>query len=177
MSSAPSTFTVKWDGKLLKGKHIVLINTQFGQIVVEVNADLAPKTATNFVVLAESGYFDGLTFHRVIPGFMIQGGDPNGDGTGGSSIFGKTFEDEINPNASVYKTGYVPGIVAMANAGPNTNGSQFFIMDGNTTLEPNYTIFGHVLNGQDVVSKIANVKRDASDKPLEPVTMRMRIRK
>jgi cyclophilin family peptidyl-prolyl cis-trans isomerase len=101
------------------------------------------------------GYYNNLTFHRVEPGFVIQGGDPNGDGTGGTSIYGPTFEDELNPNTPSYQEGYKEGVVAMANRGPNTNGSQFFIMlADNTTLPHSYTIFGKVATGMDVVKKI-----------------------
>lgn len=105
--------------------------------------------------MQKKGYYNGLTFHRVEPGFVIQGGDPNGNGTGGYSIFGDTFEDELNPETDSYKAGYQEGVVAMANRGPNTNGSQFFIMlADNTTLPKNYTIFGKVTKGIDVVKKI-----------------------
>ncbi len=176
-SSSRKAVTVpKWDGKLLTGKQIVILVTSMGNITLELDADVAPKTVTNFVTLAKAGYYDDVTFHRVIPDFMIQGGDPDGTGAGGASIYGPEFADEINPNSPLYKTGYAEGVVAMANRGPNTNGSQFFIMDQDNQLPPNYTIFGHVLNGQDVVRKIATVNRDQADKPLEPVTFRVRFR-
>jgi cyclophilin family peptidyl-prolyl cis-trans isomerase len=110
---------------------------------------------TNFATLAKKGYYDGLTFHRVVPGFVIQGGDPNGDGTGGRSIYGDTFPDELNPNTPSYQAGYQEGVVAMANRGPNTNGSQFFIMlADDPSLPKNYTIFGKVISGMDVVKQI-----------------------
>lgn len=165
-----------WDGKLVSGKHSVLLETSMGAITVELNADAAPKTVTNFMALASSGFYNGLTFHRVIPGFMIQGGDPNGDGTGGASIYGERFEDEIDASSAVYKRGYKKGVMAMANAGPNTNGSQFFIMETDYPLPPNYTIFGNVTSGQDVVSAIANVDRSrVNDMPTTPVTFTVKV--
>ena len=124
----------------------VTIETAKGNIVFELFAKDAPKTVSNFVALAKSGYFDGLTFHRVVDGFVIQGGDPRGDGTGGP---GYQFEDET------VTRNYDAGIVAMANAGPNTNGSQFFIvLDDQPTLPKAYTIFGKVTSGMDVVRAI-----------------------
>ena len=136
-----------------------------GDITVEIDADKAPKAATNFITLSKMGYYSGLTFHRVIPNFMIQGGDPSGNGTGGESVFGPTFADEISDLK------FAPGTLAMANRGPNTNGSQFFITVGATDwLQGGYTIFGHVTAGMDVAEKIAGVQRDANDKPLAPVT-------
>ncbi len=132
------------------------IHTPKGDITIQLYNQDAPKTVTNFATLAKKGYYDSLTFHRVEPGFVIQGGDPNGDGTGGRSIYGDIFEDELNPSAPSYKAGYLQGVVAMANRGPNTNGSQFFIMlADNTSLPKNYTIFGKVTSGMDVVKKIA----------------------
>lgn len=131
------------------------IHTQKGDIVISLYGQDAPKTVTNFATLAKMGYYNNLTFHRVEPGFVIQGGDPNGNGTGGRSIYGPTFEDELSPNTPSYQTGYKEGVVAMANSGPNTNGSQFFIMlADNNTLPHNYTIFGKVTSGMDVVQKI-----------------------
>lgn len=135
--------------------NMVTIHTAKGDIELELYPNDAPKTVQNFATHAKKGYYNGLTFHRVEPGFVIQGGDPNGNGTGGYSIFGATFEDELNPDTESYKTGYVEGVLAMANRGPNTNGSQFFIMlADNTTLPKNYTIFGKVTKGMDVVKKI-----------------------
>ncbi len=172
-SSSPSWV---WDGSLLTGKHTVTLATSKGDITLELDADAAPKTVTNFMALAGSNYYSGLTFHRVIPGFMIQGGDPTGNGTGGRSIFGEMFEDEIKTNSALYKTGYKAGVIAMANRGPNTNGSQFFIMDRDYPLPPNYTIFGHVTAGQDVVNAIARVDRDPSnDMPKEKVTFTAKV--
>ncbi len=131
------------------------IMTNKGEIDIQLYPQDAPKTVTNFATLAHIGYYNGLTFHRVVPGFVIQGGDPNGNGTGGYSIFGPTFEDELNPNTPSYQAGYKAGVVAMANRGPNTNGSQFFIMlADNDQLPHNYTIFGKVTNGMNVVQSI-----------------------
>jgi len=165
-----------WDGTILSGKHTVILSTTKGDITLSLDADTAPKTVTNFMALAASGYFNGLTFHRVIPGFMIQGGDPDGNGTGGRSIFGEMFEDEIKPDSAVYKAGYKEGVVAMANSGPNTNGSQFFIMDRDYPLPPKYTIFGSVAEGQDVVNAIANAERDpTNDMPKQKVTFVVKV--
>lgn len=129
---------------VLKNKKVV-IQMAKGKIEIEIFTDV-PQTASNFLILASNGFYDGLTFHRVESGFVVQGGDPRGDGTGGP---GYTFADEI-----VGKE-YLKGIVAMANAGPNTNGSQFFIMlSDHPELPKNYTIFGKVISGMDVVEKI-----------------------
>ncbi len=166
-----------WDGRVMSGKHKVTMCTSKGDITLELDADAAPKTATNFIALANSGFYDGLTFHRVIPGFMIQGGDPNGDGTGGASIYGERFEDEIDAASALYKVGYKKGVLAMANAGPDTNGSQFFIMETDYPLPPNYTIFGKVTKGQDVVSAIAKVATDGRDMPEEAVTFTVKVGK
>jgi cyclophilin family peptidyl-prolyl cis-trans isomerase len=148
--------------------HTVTITTSFGDIVFQTYDADAPKTVENFITLANKGFYNNLTFHRVISGFMIQGGDPIGNGTGGP---GYAFADELNPDTVSYKLGYVRGTVAMANSGPNTNGSQFFIMHKDYPLDHKYTIFGHVISGMDVVDKIAAVKTDAHDKPLTPVVM------
>ena len=156
--------------QLLTGKHHVTLKTSMGTIALELDADSAPMTVTNFVTLASQGYYNNITFHRVIPDFMIQGGDPSGNGTGGRSIFGETFKDEIDASKEPYLTGYKKGVVAMANRGPDTNGSQFFIMETDRPLPPSYTIFGHVTSGQDVVSTIAKTPRDSRDTPLSPVT-------
>ncbi|MBI5530441.1 MAG: peptidylprolyl isomerase [Candidatus Doudnabacteria bacterium] len=129
----------------------------FGKITVEFYDKDAPKTVENFLRLTNAGYYDCLTFHRVAKGFVIQGGDPSGTGSGGDSAFGGEFADEINASSELYKTGYVKGVLAMANRGPNTNTSQFFIMLGNVPLSPAYTIFGKVVAGQDVVDKIGLV--------------------
>ncbi len=131
----------------------------FGKIDVEFYNTDAPKTVENFLRLTDAGYYDCLTFHRVAKDFVIQGGDPTGTGSGGQSAYGAPFADELNPNTQSYKTGYVAGVLAMANSGPNTNGSQFFITlaDLSSSLPHNYTIFGHVVSGMDVVSKIGQV--------------------
>ena len=126
-----------------------------------------PKTGEK----SSKPYYDGIIFHRVINGFMIQGGDPTGTGRGGASAWGGRFADEINPSSDVYKRGYKSGTVAMANAGPNTNGSQFFIMHVDYPLPPSYTIFGRVTEGQDIVNSIATSKTDQSDRPSEEVKM------
>jgi cyclophilin family peptidyl-prolyl cis-trans isomerase len=137
------------------GMHAV-IETDKGPIQIEFFAADAPKAVENFRLLAEHGYYDGLTFHRVVKGFMIQGGDPAGDGSGGLSAWGPPFEDEINRDSALYRGGYRRGLVAMANAGPNTNGSQFFILQEDYPLEPNYVIFARVTSGLDAVDAIAN---------------------
>ncbi len=149
--------------------YIVTIETNKGEIKFTTYADEAPNTVENFVSLAKKGFYDGVIFHRVIDGFMIQGGDPTGTGMGGP---GYTFEDEINPEAEIYQNGYDKGMVAMANAGPNTQGSQFFIMVDNYPLPPDYTIFGKVVSGQEVADAISVVEKDASDKPLEDVVIK-----
>ena len=133
---------------------IVKINTNFGAITIKLFDGDAPKTTANFLKLAKENFYDKTKFHRVIKGFMIQGGDPTGTGRGGP---GYAVEDELNPQTESYKAGYKKGVVAMANAGPNTNGSQFFIMHKDVSLPPNYTVFGKVISGMDVVDKIATV--------------------
>lgn len=129
------------------------IKTIKGNIDVELYATEAAKTVMNFSTLAKRGYYNNLTFHRV-EDWVIQGGDPNGNGSGGVSIYGVTFEDELHPGDPLYQAGYVRGILAMANHGPNSNGSQFFIMKKDTPLQPNYTIFGKVTSGLEVVDTI-----------------------
>src|SRR4249920_1936127 len=139
-------------------------HTSEGPIVVELFPDDAPKTVANFTKLAGDGFYDGLTFHRVIPDFMIQGGCPEGTGTGGP---GYKFEDEFNDHK------VVRGALAMANSGPDTNGSQFFIVTAEATpwLDGKHTVFGQVVSGQDVVDRISLVERDPGDRPLEPVVI------
>jgi cyclophilin family peptidyl-prolyl cis-trans isomerase len=129
----------------------------YGKVKISLDGKAAPKTAENFLKLVDSGFYNCLTFHRVAKGFVIQGGDPSGNGTGGTSAFGEKFEDELNPETPSYKAGYVKGVLAMANSGPNTNGSQFFIMLDDVPLNHAYTIFGKVTVGQDVVDKIGQV--------------------
>lgn len=170
------------------------IKTNHGDITIQLFPEQAPKTVENFVALAEKGYYDGVTFHRVIPDFMIQGGDPTGTGAGGDSSFGGNFEDEFSPELF-----NINGALSMANAGPNTNGSQFFIVTnehvddgmigqmkqagypdeiiekykngGTPWLDFRHTVFGQVIYGMAVAKEISGVKRDAADKPAEPVVM------
>ena len=144
------------------------IETDKGPIELEFFPNDAPRAVENFRLLAEHHYYDGLIFHRIIPGFMIQGGDPAGDGTGGESAWGGRFPDEIDRNSALYRGGYQRGLVAMANGGPNTNGSQFFIMHQNYPLDPNYVIFAHVTSGMHVVDILANLPTAAQDRPLTP---------
>ena len=148
-----------------------VIQTNKGTIRFELLEADAPKTTENFIKLAEKGYYDGVIFHRVIKGFMIQGGDPTGTGRGGQSAWGGRFNDEINRTSELYQKGYRAGTVAMANAGPNTNGSQFFIMHVDYPLPPNYTIFGQVTEGQEVVTAIAESPTDSNDRPNSSITM------
>ena len=148
-----------------------VIETSKGTIKIELLEQDAPKTTENFRLLAERNYYDGVIFHRVIPNFMIQGGDPLGEGYGGESAWGGKFDDEIDRASELYAGGYDKGTVAMANSGPNTNGSQFFIMHVDYPLPPSYVKFGKLLEGHEVVDAIASVERNHSDKPLEPVVM------
>jgi cyclophilin family peptidyl-prolyl cis-trans isomerase len=136
------------------------INTSAGTMTAELFPGDAPQTVNNFVFLAREGFYAGVIFHRVIRGFMIQGGDPTGTGTGGP---GYRFADE--PVSRRYER----GTLAMANAGPNTNGSQFFVMHADYQLPPKYTIFGKLTAGEDVVDKIANARTGANDRPVQPV--------
>lgn len=152
-------------------KLIATLETSKGTIQFELYTQDAPKTTENFQLLASRGYYNGVTFHRVIKGFMIQGGDPTGTGAGGSSAWGGDFADEINASSPLYRTGYQPGVVAMANRGPNTNSSQFFIMHVSYPLPPKYTIFGRVISGLEVVNAIATTPTDRSDRPLTPVVI------
>jgi cyclophilin family peptidyl-prolyl cis-trans isomerase len=140
------------------------LHTSEGPIELELHSDDAPNTVDNFIKLARDGFYVGVIFHRVIPDFMIQGGDPTGTGTGGP---GYQFEDEINQHA------VERGALAMANAGPNTNGSQFFIVTVESApwLDGKHTVFGRVTSGMDVVDRISEVDRDANDRPREPVTI------
>ena len=148
--------------------HTVTLKTNFGEIVFETYDVDAPKAVNNFITLVNKGYYDNVIFHRVIPGFMIQGGDPTGTGRGGP---GYKFEDELDPNSLSAKQGYKKGVVAMANSGANTNGSQFFIMLADYPLDYNYTIFGKVISGQDIVDKIGQVPTDANDRPQQQVVI------
>lgn len=156
----------------------VVMKTSMGNITLKLYKDDAPHTVENFLKLADSGFYNGVRFHRVIKGFMIQGGDPLSKddaqvsrwGTGGP---GYAFADEINPTSALYKTGYKRGVLAMANSGPDTNGSQFFIMHQDYPLPPSYTIFGEVTAGIDVVDKIATSGTTGSpnNRPLSPITI------
>jgi cyclophilin family peptidyl-prolyl cis-trans isomerase len=137
----------------------------------------APKAVENFRLLAEHGYYDGVIFHRIVRGFMLQGGDPEGTGRGGMSAWGGKFEDEIKTDSPLYKAGYKRGILAMANSGPNTNGSQFFIMHADYPLAPNYVIFAQVTKGLEVVDAIAAVPTTrgmdgAMSQPTTPVVIK-----
>jgi cyclophilin family peptidyl-prolyl cis-trans isomerase len=159
-----------------------VIETDKGPIEIEFLAADAPKAVENFRLLAEHGYYDGLTFHRVVKGFMIQGGDPSGDGTGGESAWGGTFDDEIKQDSPLYSDGYKRGILAMANAGPNTNGSQFFVMHQDYPLPPNYVIFARVTGSMAAVDAIAetptgpgadgNMSRPLAPQTIKKVTIR-----
>ena len=147
-----------------KDNPIVTLKTNQGDIEIELFPKIAPKAVKNFIELSKKDYYDGVIFHRVIKGFMIQGGDPTGTGRGGESIYGGVFENEYAPNVTFDK----PGIVAMANAGKNTNGSQFFITTAPTShLNGGYTIFGHVIKGYDVVQKIENTPTQRGDRPVK----------
>ena len=144
---------------------VAVIETTLGKIAVELFPKEAPDTVANFLKLVDKKYYDGVLFHRVIPGFMIQTGDPTGTGRGGP---GWTILDEFHPKLRHDKA----GVVSMANAGPDTGGSQFFITHGPTPhLDDRHAIFGQVIEGQDVVTKIAAVKRGPGDRPVEPVRM------
>ena len=174
---------------------LVTVHTNQGDFTLELFPEVAPKTVENFVTHAKNGYYDGVIFHRVIEDFMIQGGDPTGTGMGGESIYGRTFEDEFSREAfNLY------GTLSMANAGPNTNGSQFFIVTakqvpaqmlkqlkdggwpeeiveeyakvgGTPWLDHRHTVFGRVVEGMDVVLKIEGVERNTQDRPLEDVVI------
>jgi cyclophilin family peptidyl-prolyl cis-trans isomerase len=166
-------------------REVAILETSLGTFEVELYRADAPKTVDNFVKLAGKKFFDGLRFHRVAKGFVIQTGDPLSRdvkavekwGTGGKSIYGKEFEDELNPAAPSFKRGYLRGVVAMANHGRNTNSSQFFVMLSDAPQMPkNYTIFGNVVKGMDVVDKIGAVELDppyaADGRPKQEVLLK-----
>jgi cyclophilin family peptidyl-prolyl cis-trans isomerase len=140
------------------------LDTSHGEIVIEFDVGRSPLTVNNFVFLARDGFYDGVVFHRVIENFMIQGGDPTGTGRGGP---GYRFRDEIEGDGE-----YSRGTVAMANAGPNTNGSQFFICHTDVGLPHSYTIFGKVTSGMETVDSIATTNTDHSDRPREDVVIK-----
>ncbi|MEK9180703.1 MAG: peptidylprolyl isomerase [Patescibacteria group bacterium] len=149
------------------------IKTSMGDITIEFFAADAPLAVENFIKLAQKDYYNGATFHRVVRDFVIQAGDPSGTGAGGESAAGGYFADELNPSTASYQAGYKKGVVAMANKGPNTNSSQFFIMLADRPLQHNYTIFGRVVSGQDVVDKIGLVITDPeTDRPITAVTIK-----
>jgi len=141
-------------------RYTATIDTSVGTMTAELWPAEAPMTVNNFVFLARDGFYDGVIFHRVIPGFMIQGGDPTGKGTGGP---GYKFRDEP------VRKPYSRGTLAMANAGPNTNGSQFFVMHADYGLPPSYTIFGKLTAGEEVLDQIASAPKGANDRPRDPV--------
>jgi len=197
-------YELKGDGKMSQFPQLnevneknplVTVHTNLGDFTLELFPEVAPKTVENFVTHAKNGYYNGVIFHRVIEDFMIQGGDPTGTGMGGESIYGRTFEDEFSREAfNLY------GTLSMANAGPNTNGSQFFIVTakqvpaqmlkqlkdggwpeeiveeyakvgGTPWLDHRHTVFGRVVEGMDVVLKIEGVERNAQDRPLDDVVI------
>ncbi|KAL0087476.1 cyclophilin-like protein [Phycomyces blakesleeanus] len=144
----------------------IVFETSMGVVQIELYWDHAPKTCTNFYELAKRGYYDGISFHRIIADFMIQGGDPTGTGRGGASIYGNKFEDEIHPDLK--HTG--AGILSMANSGPNTNGSQFFITLAPTPwLDGKHTIFGRISDGMNIVKRMGLVPVDSNDRPKDSV--------
>lgn len=151
----------------MKQKNVVVVlETTLGNVELTLRPDVAPKTCENFIGLVNKHYYDGVTFHRVIKNFMIQGGDPTATGAGGASLWGGPFIDEFNPSVKFDKT----GLLAMANRGPNTNTSQFFITTVSTPwLDQKHTIFGFVSNGYNIIQKIENVPVDASSRPKEQV--------
>ncbi len=149
-------------------KLVATINTNVGTFEVELFAKEVPKTVENFVGLITDGKYNGVIFHRVIAGFMLQGGDPTGTGRGGESYWGGKFEDEFNDSLKHSK----PGMLSMANAGPNTNGSQFFVTLVPTPwLDGKHAIFGEVISGMDVVEAIGNTKTGMMDKPVNDIIM------
>jgi len=162
------TISTEEETQMPESMTVAVVNTNMGTIEIELFADKAPKTVENFVGLANKGYYDGIIFHRVIADFMIQGGDPTGTGRGGSSLWGTSFEDEFVKELR-HET---PGILSMANSGPNTNGSQFFITLVPTPwLDGKHTVFGKIINGMNVVEDIGKTKTAAGDKPVEDVIM------
>ena len=146
----------------------IVMETTQGTIECLLKPKIAPKACENLITLAKRGYYDGTVFHRIIQGFMIQGGDPTGTGAGGESMWKNPFEDEWSPHLTFDRS----GLLAMANAGPNTNGSQFFITTAPTEwLNGKHTIFGEVINGYEVVQKLESVKTGKDDRPLKEQKM------
>jgi cyclophilin family peptidyl-prolyl cis-trans isomerase len=180
-SSSSGNSKVPAGAKSSGGKHAT-IDTDKGPIEIEFLEDAAPQAVENFRLLAEHGYYEGVTFHRIVKGFMIQGGDPAGTGAGGESAWGGTFADEIDRQSALYRAGYRRGIVAMANAGPNTNGSQFFVMHMDYDLPPDYVIFARVTSGMSTVDAIAETPTSLGEdggmsKPtMPPVIKRVTVR-
>ena len=168
-ASSTATSTTILTANLKNNMHTITLETNKGTIVFETYDSDAPNTVNNFISLSSKGYYKDVIFHRVIKGFMIQGGDPTGTGRGGP---GYAFADELNPATESYKIGYKRGVVAMANAGPNTNGSQFFIMHQDTPLPNAYTIFGHVISGLEVVDAIANTPVGAENRPINNIVIK-----
>lgn len=181
--------------EVAKNEKVATLKTTMGDLKIKLFPEVAPKAVENFVKLAESGYYNGIIFHRVIPDFMIQGGDPTGTGMGGESVWGSAFEDEFSDKAFNLK-----GALSMANAGPGTNGSQFFIVSASQTpsnmvgqleaagypveivaaykenggtpwLDNRHTVFGQVIEGMDVVDAIQSVKRGPQDKPVNDIVI------
>ena len=151
------------------GDQIAIIKIKdHGDIKVRLFPDHTPKTVENFVGLAEKNYYDGIIFHRIIEDFMVQGGDPTGTGRGGESLWGGKFEDEFHEDLK-----NIRGALSMANAGPNTNGSQFFIVHAPATewLDGRHSIFGHIFEGLEILDKVAGVQVGSADKPLEDVVI------
>jgi cyclophilin family peptidyl-prolyl cis-trans isomerase len=172
-NSAPTAANANQSAAAQTGANpIAVIETDAGTIKVELLRSEAPVTVENFVQLANRKYYNNIIFHRVIKGFMIQGGDPAGMGTGGETATGRPLPNEINLNSPLYQGGYKRGQVAMANKGrPESGSSQFFIMHQNYPLQPNYTIFGRVIEGMETVDKIATAQTGANDRPVSPVKM------
>lgn len=165
-SSAPQS-SFDQLAKLVAEDTVAMMKTSMGDIKIKLFPKEAPKTVENFVGHSKKGYYNNLIFHRVINGFMIQGGDPKGNGSGGESIWGGSFEDEFSPNLKNLR-----GAISMANSGPNTNGSQFFIVQkegGTPWLDGVHTVFGQVMEGMDVVDKIAATQKGKNDKPIVDV--------
>jgi len=164
----------RWERiKALKKKGYVQLQTTHGELNLELHADLCPRTCENFLTLAAQGYYDGVGFHRLIKGFMIQGGDPTGTGTGGSSMWKRPFKDEIAIDGNPLRKHSKRGVLAMANSGPNTNGSQFYITFAPCShLDKKHTVFGRLVGGFDVLDKIERIPVNAQDRPQQTVAIK-----